>query len=296
LNDLQIDFFMAVATNRSFTKTSEELFVSQPAISKQISMLEKELGVKLFHRNNKITELTKAGELFYEFFRDYKNDLRFTMQKAAALEHKGPKMIHLAFLEGWDMSDVIHEFLDRFHKRYPDIKVMLDCCGAKELSTMLLTNNVDIVLTLQNTVSEIDAISTKDVSKVRKVLLYSSRSPYAEVNDLQLSDFKNETFYAPWGILDKLITRAIASYCEPYEFVPRIEFVRNSESMITCVRNGLGVAILDDWNWCINSDDLRVLPLETTDTVCIASIRSGISEPVQYAVYLLTNIVREIHP
>ena len=44
MNDLQIDYFMAVATNLSFTKTSEELFVSQPAISRQISQLEKELG------------------------------------------------------------------------------------------------------------------------------------------------------------------------------------------------------------------------------------------------------------
>ena len=70
MNDLQIDYFMAAATNLSFTKTSEELFVSQPAISKQISLMEKELGVKLFIRNNKKTTLTKAGELYYEFFRE----------------------------------------------------------------------------------------------------------------------------------------------------------------------------------------------------------------------------------
>lgn len=55
MNDLQIDYFMAVATNSSFTKTSEELFVSQPAISKQIALLERELGVKLFIRNNRRT-------------------------------------------------------------------------------------------------------------------------------------------------------------------------------------------------------------------------------------------------
>ena len=61
MNDLQIDYFMAVATNSSFTKTSEELFVSQPAISKQIALLERELGVKLFIRNNRRTELTEAG-------------------------------------------------------------------------------------------------------------------------------------------------------------------------------------------------------------------------------------------
>ena len=63
MNDLQIDYFMAVATNQSFTKTSEELFVSQPAISRQIALLEKELGAQLFYRNNMEAKLTEAGQL-----------------------------------------------------------------------------------------------------------------------------------------------------------------------------------------------------------------------------------------
>ena len=66
MNDLQIDYFMAVATNLSFTKTSEELYVSQPAISRQISQLEKELGTRLFRRNNQKTELTETGKLYFE--------------------------------------------------------------------------------------------------------------------------------------------------------------------------------------------------------------------------------------
>ena len=43
MNDLQIDYFLAVARNLSFTKTAEEMYVSQPAISRHISHLEKEL-------------------------------------------------------------------------------------------------------------------------------------------------------------------------------------------------------------------------------------------------------------
>ena len=57
MNDLQIEYFLAVAVNQSFTKASKLLYVSQPAISKQIAMLEKELGVKLFQRNNQKTEI-----------------------------------------------------------------------------------------------------------------------------------------------------------------------------------------------------------------------------------------------
>ena len=83
---------MAVATNLSFTKTSEELFVSQPAISKQISLMEKELGVKLFIRNNKKTTLTKAGELYYEFFREYKKELRIPCTRPRRCSNRTRKL------------------------------------------------------------------------------------------------------------------------------------------------------------------------------------------------------------
>ena len=75
MNDLQIEYFLAVARNLSFTKTAEELYVTQPAVSKQISLLEKELDAVLFDRTNKNTELTEAGKLFQRFFEDYKKSL-----------------------------------------------------------------------------------------------------------------------------------------------------------------------------------------------------------------------------
>ena len=67
MNDLQIDYFLAVARNLSFTKTAEEMYVSQPAISRHISHLEKELGFALFDRSKKTTQLTPAGGLFLRF-------------------------------------------------------------------------------------------------------------------------------------------------------------------------------------------------------------------------------------
>ena len=61
MNDLQIDYFLAVARHLSFTKAARELFVSQPAISRQILALEEELGYTLFERTNKSVHMTKAG-------------------------------------------------------------------------------------------------------------------------------------------------------------------------------------------------------------------------------------------
>ncbi|MYT32008.1 MULTISPECIES: LysR family transcriptional regulator [unclassified Streptomyces] len=55
-------YFTAVAEELSFTRAAERLFVSQPALSKQIRMLEKQVGACLFHRDRRAVRLTAVGE------------------------------------------------------------------------------------------------------------------------------------------------------------------------------------------------------------------------------------------
>lgn len=295
MNDLQIDYFMAVATNLSFTKTSEELFVSQPAISKQISLMEKELGVKLFLRNNKKTTLTKAGELYYEFFRDYKKELRDTMHKAAALQNQDPEVIHMGFIEGWDLANILPEVLRRFRERYPNTRLAIDCCGVKELTTLLLTDNIQVALTMKNSLTDFNELYQETVALTRKLLIYSPDNEHAGNPNVRPSDFRHEKFFAPWGIVGKMISRILTTYCAPYGFTPEIEFVHNNESMITCVRNNMGVAIVDDWVWCINSPSLRYIELAAEDEICVTRMKEGVTEQTQFLSDLLEDVVKSRH-
>lgn len=63
----QLRYFAAVAEQNSFSKAAEKTYVAQSALSHQIAQLEAELGVKLFHRNNRGTTLTEAGETFFTY-------------------------------------------------------------------------------------------------------------------------------------------------------------------------------------------------------------------------------------
>ncbi|MGE5438568.1 MAG: selenium metabolism-associated LysR family transcriptional regulator [Bacteroidota bacterium] len=90
LNEFKLLVFHKVATEGSFSKAAEDLFVSQPAVTKQINSLEDELGIKLFERNNKGIVLTAAGKLFLEHagvilsqFKRLKNDMSLLSEQVS---------------------------------------------------------------------------------------------------------------------------------------------------------------------------------------------------------------------
>ena len=67
MTDLRrLQYFIAVARERNFTRAAERLHVAQPALSRQVRLLEEELGVELLHRTTHEFELTEAGEFLLE--------------------------------------------------------------------------------------------------------------------------------------------------------------------------------------------------------------------------------------
>jgi DNA-binding transcriptional LysR family regulator len=110
---------------------------------------------------------------------------------------------------------------------------------------------------------------------------------------ITLKDFSREKFLAPWELEEKLIIEAIASYTRPYGFVPKLSFVKNHESLITCVRNNMGVAIADEWVWAKGAADLRWIPLNARDTISIARMRTKINEQVLALESIIENVIAE---
>lgn len=90
----RIEYFLAAARNMSFSRAAQELFVSQPAISRQILALNKELGCPLFERLNRGIMLTANGEMFYDFER-YRGELFDLKLKSKAVAGKAKNRCYI---------------------------------------------------------------------------------------------------------------------------------------------------------------------------------------------------------
>lgn len=299
MNSQQINYFMAVASNLSFTKTSEELFVSQPAISRQIAILEKELGVRLFNRSSHRTELTEAGKLYYDFFSQSKTQLRNIQQKINRLESGIREQIRIGILDGWNVYPLMQELLMLFRTQHPDAELSFDFFGLKEIKTMLLTGGIDLALTLRNRLLEAEEIECRDCAAPEKLLIFSQNHPVlrnrpsSEDRNLTPYDFRNDVFFAPWDSAEENITSDIRGYLSPYGFTPHLQFVHNSAGLQCAVHCGQGVAIVNSWASAAYDPEIRSIPLDIHDHICLAWIRNTEKEHTCEAVNSIISLTRD---
>ena len=124
MNKIQIRCFLETAKCLNFSKAANNLYLSQPTLSRNISMLEKELGLKLFIRNSfQGTYLTPAGSCMLEAFKDSDKLIEDAIRRADNIAQSESHTLSLGLLEGQMMDEKLGSILDEFTKEYPNIKL-----------------------------------------------------------------------------------------------------------------------------------------------------------------------------
>lgn len=154
----QLEMFLAVAEQASFTRASEHLYVAQSAISRQIALLEDELGEKLFKRVSKKVYLTPAGETLLRYarriFQEIKN-ARLEISGFSNLE-RGQVRIAAGLIAGMYL---LPPALEKFKLLYPKIELTMVTGSTETLLTRLRHNELDLgVFTLPIQSSELQVI------------------------------------------------------------------------------------------------------------------------------------------
>ena len=123
MNFRQLEYFAAVAEAKSISKAARELHVAQPPVSRQIAMLEDELGVCLFLRNNKGIELTEAGRCLYEHSQQMFQNLRVMADSVRDVDAGLRGQLKIGIIYS-DIPIVINN-LKRYHDRYPQVELYI---------------------------------------------------------------------------------------------------------------------------------------------------------------------------
>ncbi|MBL4953333.1 LysR family transcriptional regulator [Neobacillus sp. OS1-32] len=158
--------FNVVSRNKSFSKAAQELYMTQSAISQSISKLENELDIQLFYRTSKGVELTNEGNLLYEHV-----DSAIGMIDVAEgklLEFKQLKIGELRIGVGDTISRYfLLPYLEKFHFRYPGIKLTILNGTSTEICTFIKSGRADLgICNLPIQDEHIQAIPCKEIQDI----------------------------------------------------------------------------------------------------------------------------------
>ena len=262
MNLMRIKYFVEVAKWGSFSKAAQMLYVSQPNLSRQIALMEQEVGFELFHRTGKTIQLTRAGEYLYGQFRDLPELTERAIAHAETISRREESSISIGVLEGQDVNVFLSDRINRLREQEPNLLVELERNSFRNLRQGLDRGTYDVLFTLEFELIGRDDWDSVILFQQPGAIVLSRSHPLAGRDDLTIEDFRNEPFVAisrensPGGY-DLLLKQ-----CAECGFTPNIvRETATTESLFLCVEMGMGVAILDRNTRLERNNALRIIDI-----------------------------------
>lgn len=243
---LHIKYFIVTAECLSFTRAAEQLFISQPSLSRQIINMEKELNLLLFirHRNHSI-ELTPAGYILLDEFRKIYSIYQKAVDEAQKLAFNITGSLRIGILQGTYVGDFMPHILKSFEKKYPNVHLDLQYYSFGELTTQLYQNNIDVILTLYFSIKELDNLNFTILHKEYDYIIMSKSHPLAQKASFQLKDLENERFLLLSEEDCGSSAPLIKAEFQKYGIYPAYVYVPDVRSLELLIESGYGISVID---------------------------------------------------
>ncbi|WP_419880705.1 LysR family transcriptional regulator [Peribacillus sp. B-H-3] len=249
----QLKYFYEVAKQNNITKASQTLHISQPALSKMIKGLEEELGMPLILRSNKVSELTDAGKVVYEYAQriiSQVNEMHTTLNDMTHLA-RGEINIGVPPIVG---SLYFPKVMANFHRLYPNIEINITEYGAARVVKSVEEGEFEMgvaVLPVNEEVFNIHPIVYDELK-----LLVHPEHRFAERDTVHLKELNGEDFifYSEEFALYEIMRKKFIQQ----GFEPKILFKSSQwDFMSEMVAANLGISILPD-SICRRTDQKNI--------------------------------------
>lgn len=246
MDDHKLKVFCTVAETKSFSKASEIIRLTQPAVSLQIQALEEIYGTKLFNRSGCIITLTQAGEVLYKYAKEI-NTLYTAAEKelgAFTGQVKGVVTIGASSTIG---NYVLPAVIAEFRKKYPKVAVHLLTANTKTIVDYLNAGGIDIAL-VEGEVKKQKLIVEKLIPD-EMVLIMHPLHPWARKSNVSIFDVAKEPFiFREEGSgTRQMIEKYLIKHGISPQSIKVVFIMGSTESIKSAVEEGLGVSIVSKW-------------------------------------------------
>ena len=234
--------FYTVAKHKHMTKASEELHISQPAISQSIKKLEDQLGGTLFLRSNKGMELTEEGKMFYEYVKGALELINNAENEFTSFKDLSKGEIKIGCSTTLTKLVLINALKD-FHLDYPNININITNDLTSNLINDLKLGKLDFVIFNESNIKETN-LNLEKIKELKQGFIYNPEfyddnvNNFEDLNEIPLILQKEESNSRK--LLDYIALQ------NNVKLIPKMEVV--SQELITEFVNiglGVGFSIID---------------------------------------------------
>ncbi|WP_181772863.1 LysR family transcriptional regulator [Amycolatopsis pittospori] len=285
----QLECFVAVAEELSFTKAAQRLYAVQSTVSATIQALEGELGVMLFDRSTRRVALSSAGKVFLPEAKAALEAVaraREVVSDASAGLRGSLRIGTLTSVGDLDLP----ELLGGFHRRYPlvDLHVTVSTTGSTGLAEDVRQGRLDIAL-LGLPESDLAGLDTRLLGSAPYVVVLPDGHRLGERRSVTLADLAGEPFVDnPRGFGNRIaLDRAFDAMGTPRRVAVEVADLRAVPAYVAA---GLGIAVVPDLRLL---SGVRTIPLDADGLVWPLTIATRAERAPSPAARLLLDLISD---
>lgn len=258
----QFQYFIKIVEEGSFTAASEKLFIAQSALSRQMKLLEEEIGFQLFDRTDKRVKLMAAGEVFYKKIKDNLLYLNEIIDLAKSVSEGKNRQIKIALSSSIVMDHKKVQILKEVSLTQ-QLSFEINTLSSEQQTLALMNGEIDIGFIrppVRHTLDEMSIL--KLYEEPLMVAVHIEHAKFAKAEKVYLKDLKDECFvttpHADRGGLSYLV----ANLCLATGFTPqKAPILSRKVSQLQLVAANLGISIVPEEFKQILPNQVKLLPL-----------------------------------
>lgn len=281
----QLRILKAIASEKSFTRAAEVLFLSQPSLSKQIKTLESRLNISLINRENNIVSLTEAGKLFLQYS---ERILALCEESCRALNDlksgdRGNLIVGASQTIG---TYLMPRVLALFAQNHPQINIKVHVDSTRKIAKRILEGDIDIAVVGGNVPEELEKnLKVENFVDDDLILIIPKSHPFALKKRKKIT--KDDLYHLNFITLNsnstirKLIDNIlIQNHIRTKQFNVIMQ-LNSIEAIKTAVSLGLGAAFVS--SSAIEKEiELKTIEIIAIEDIKITRVLSIISNPACY--------------
>lgn len=290
MNTKQMDYVIEISQTKNFNRAAENLFISQPALSYQIKLVEDEVGFLIFERSARGTILTPAGEQFCITLRNIRSELKRAVEQGQNFSSRYKTNISI----GLPMRSALYflpEAITKFEAEHKGVSITPHFLPLSDPSSFLKEEE-DILFSMEVDVKRISYIKIHKLFESRIYLITEKNDTLAQKKIIELEDLQGRTLMVGGGSPPELRSvqqRVIETLNIPY-------FNSNDhETTLTNVATHKGVCLAPGF---LNDhyDEFAWIPFNCPETVsCVLCTHTSEQNENIYAFVKLLQKIYDEH-